>query len=217
MSGEHHYTIVVGTDFSALADHAIDQALELGSLRAGTEVHAVHVEPDVDPEFERVVKDDAAVTKLRAHLTQRLAVVAPSIKGNGLRRVIAHFRRGPVSENIAQLAADLDADLVIVGSHGYHGLTRLFLGSVAERVSRLARCPVWIIRPKDHAKGDRIPEIEPPCPDCVETRRASDGAKLWCPRHSESPYLAPHVHHYVTDGIYSPETRAYESTPECGV
>jgi len=217
MLGAHKYTIVVGTDFSELADRAIDQAFELGSMREQAEVHAVYVEPDVNPELERFVKDDEAITKLQAHLTQRLEAVAPSMKGKGLHRVVAHFGRGSAAENIAKLAADVDADLVIVGSHGHHGLTRLLLGSVAERVSRLARCPVWIIRPKDHAKGDRVPEIEPPCPDCVEARRASDGAKLWCARHSESHYLAPHVHHYVTDGLTSPETQVYESTPEHGV
>jgi len=50
---------------------------------------------------------------------------------------VAHFRRGSPAENIAQLAADLDADLVVVGSHGRRGIERLFLGSVAERTLRL--------------------------------------------------------------------------------
>ena len=49
---------------------------------------------------------------------------------------------------IAQLATDLEADLVIVGTHGRRALSRLVLGSVAEVAVRLAPCPVLVMRPK---------------------------------------------------------------------
>jgi hypothetical protein len=75
---------------------------------------------------------------------------------------------------------------------------------------------VFIVRPKDHAKAGRVPEIEPPCPECVAARRESQGQKLWCARHSERHYLTPHTYHYASNGIYSAETTAYESTPERG-
>jgi nucleotide-binding universal stress UspA family protein len=223
MSSPHNYTIVVGVDFSALSDHAIDAALEMASLREGAEVHVLYVEPDVwtgvalSPALESAVSADAAVAKVQERAKQRVDHMAPNLRKRQIRRVVAHFRRGSPAENIAQLAADLDADLVVVGSHGHRGLERLFLGSVAERVSRLARCPVWIIRPKDHSMAGRIPEIEPPCADCLAARAASDGKKMWCARHAERHYLAPHAYHYASTGIYSAETTAYESTPEHGV
>jgi nucleotide-binding universal stress UspA family protein len=222
MAIPHNYTIVVGIDFSALSDHALDQGLEMASLRPGAEVHVVYVEPDawtaaaLAPAVSGTVDAEAAAAKVAERAKQRIDEMAPHLRKRQIRRVVAHFGRGSPAENIAQLAADLDADLVVVGSHGHRGLQRLFLGSVAERASRLCRCPVWIVRPKDHATAGRVPEIEPPCPDCVEARSESGGQKLWCLRHAERHYLAPHTYHYASDGIYSEETKAYESTPEHG-
>jgi nucleotide-binding universal stress UspA family protein len=220
MSSTHRYTIVVGIDFSDLSDRALDQALEAASLREGAEVHVLYVEPDAFAgaafagRLKEAVSADAAVLEVHKRASERVAKISPEIQKKNIRRVVAHFRRGSPAENIAQLAADLDADLVVVGSHGHRGLERLFLGSVAERVSRLARCPVWIVRPKDHSTAGRVPEIEPPCPDCLVARAESKGATMWCKRHSEHHYLSPHRHSYVSDGIYSAETTAYESTPE---
>jgi nucleotide-binding universal stress UspA family protein len=220
MAAVHNYTIVVGIDFSDLSDRALDQGLEAASLREGAEVHVVYVEPDVwtgavvASELGGVYDPEAAAAKVAERAQERVDEMAPHLRKRQIRRVVAHFRRGSPAENIAQLAADLDADLVVVGSHGHRGLQRLFLGSVAERTSRLCRCPVWIVRPKDHSTAGRVPEIEPPCPDCVKARSESAGKKLWCQRHAERRYLAPHSYHYVSDGIYSAETTVYESTPE---
>jgi len=220
MSTAHNYTIVVGIDFSELSDRALDQAIEMASLREGSEVHVLYVEPDLwlaatlGTALGNAANAEAGVLKVQERAKQRVDKIAPHIRKRQIRRVVAHFRRGSASENIAQLAADLDADLVVVGSHGHRGLERLVLGSVAERTSHLARCPVWIVRPKDHSTAGRIPEIEPPCPDCIAAREASSGKKLWCARHSEHHYLPPHTHHYMVDGVYSAETVAYESWPE---
>jgi nucleotide-binding universal stress UspA family protein len=222
MASGHRFTIVVGIDFSELSDRAIDQALEMASLREGAEVHVLYVEPDewidmaLKPALEAAVSADEAVLRVQGRAKARVDSMAPHLRKRQIRRVVAHFRRGSPAENVAQLAADLDADLVVVGSHGHRGIQRLFLGSVAERVSRLARCPVWIVRPKDHATAGRVPEIEAPCADCVAARAASDGKTLWCKRHAESHYLAPHTYHYVSNGVYSEETQVYESTPEHG-
>jgi nucleotide-binding universal stress UspA family protein len=222
MSSAHNYTIVVGIDFSELSDRAIDQALETASLHAGAEVHVLYVEPDVwasaalTPALTEAIDADAAVVKVQERAKARIDKMAAHLRKRQIRRVVAHFRRGAPAENISQLAADLDADLVVVGSHGHRGLERLFLGSVAERTSRLARCPVWIVRPKDHSTAGRVPEIEPPCPDCLAARAASEGKTLWCARHAERHYLPPHTWHYASNGIFSAETTAYESTPEHG-
>jgi hypothetical protein len=98
-------------------------------------------------------------------------------------RVVAHVRFDAIADEIAQLAADLEADLVVVGTHGRRGLSRVLLGSSAEATVRLAPCPVLVVRPK--AVPQPVPRIEPPCPRCVEARRASDGAELWCEQHRE--------------------------------
>jgi hypothetical protein len=152
------------------------------------------------------------INQLLSHLTEHVAKMPANLAKGRIRRVVAHFRHGSPAKNVAQLAADLDADLVIVGSHGHSGIERFFLGSVAERISRLAHCPVMIVRPKDHTIAGAVPEIEAACPDCLTARRASAGAQMWCARHSEH-HLRPHTYSYASDGIYSPETTPYASLP----
>jgi nucleotide-binding universal stress UspA family protein len=189
----NRFIVVVGIDFSEPSNRALDQALESACCRENAEVHAVYAEPEswVGVGLSRVpvvaTKPDVALQQLQQRASERVSAMGNKLDGGRLKRVVVHFRRGDAAENIAQLAADLDADLVVVGSHGYRGLERLLLGSVAERVSRLARCPVWIVRPKDHATAGRVPEIEPPCPECVKHRR--DGRRSALVR---APRGAPH-------------------------
>jgi nucleotide-binding universal stress UspA family protein len=63
---------------------------------------------------------------------------------------------GDVSGTICKVAADLNVDVIVVGSHGRGALERLLLGSVSDQVVRHAPCPVLVIRPrpdkKDHKK-----------------------------------------------------------------
>jgi hypothetical protein len=91
-------------------------------------------------------------------------------------------RSGEADREIVQVASDVSADLIVVGTHGRTGIERLIVGSVAERVLRFAPCPVLAVRPKALPAW---PAIEPPCPDCVKVQRETSGAKLWCERHSE--------------------------------
>ena len=97
--------------------------------------------------------------------------------------VISHLRLHAPAQEIAQLAADLEADLVVVGMHGNGSFVRFILGSVAENVTRLAPCPVLVFRPK--GLPPEYPKLEPPCPRCVEARTSSGGKGYWCPQHRE--------------------------------
>ncbi|MEP7121551.1 MAG: universal stress protein [Byssovorax sp.] len=216
----HGYVAVVGIDFSDMSNKALDHALEVTNLRAG-EVHVVYVEPEVplDPlfagAFQSPVTAESLLESARQRTAERVAVVQKELGKLAVKRVVVHLRKGSAAEGIAQLAADLDADLVVVGSHGRRGFSRLMLGSVAEKVSRLARCPVWIIRPKSHQNADPVPEIEPACPDCLKRRAETDGAELWCKRHAEH-HIRAHGFRYVTNSTIDGSAQAYESTPERG-
>ena len=216
----HGYVAVVGVDFSDMSNKALDQALEVTALRAG-EVHVVYVESDLplDPMFAGAFQASRSAEELlesvRKRAAERLDAVQALHGKLAVKRVVVHVRRGSAADEIAQLAADLDADLVVVGSHGRRGVSRLVLGSVAERVSRLARCAVWIIRPKAHDASERIPEIEPACPECLKHRAATGGAELWCTRHSEH-HIRAHGFRYVTNSMIDGSAQPYESTPERG-
>jgi nucleotide-binding universal stress UspA family protein len=216
----HGYVAVVGIDFSDMSNKALDQALEVTHLRAG-EVHVVYVESELplDPgfigAFQTPISAEELLESVRKRAAERLDAVQKIHGKLAVKRVVVHVRRGSAADEIAQLAADLDADLVVVGSHGRRGVSRLVLGSVAERVSRLARCAVWIIRPKAHDASERIPEIEPACPECLKHRAATNGNELWCARHSEH-HIRAHGFRYVTNSMIDGAAQPYESTPERG-
>jgi nucleotide-binding universal stress UspA family protein len=53
---------------------------------------------------------------------------------------------GEPAHGIADYAQDKKAELIVIPSHGRTGITRLLIGSVAERVVRLAHCPVLVLR-----------------------------------------------------------------------
>jgi nucleotide-binding universal stress UspA family protein len=187
---EKPYVIVVGVDLSQESNLALDQAITIAS-RTRSELHVVHVVstvlpvPSVDYPAAAPVSLAAAGERLRSYVDDRLTQHEPIIaKAQGRRpeRVVCHIRLDAPSEEIAQLAADLEADLVVVGTHGRRGLGRLILGSVAEGVVRAAPCPVFVVRPK---RVVEMPRIEPPCPECVKERQATNGAELWCAQHRE--------------------------------
>jgi len=54
---------------------------------------------------------------------------------------------GDVAEQIVEYASDMEADLIIMGTHGYKGLEKIMFGSVAGKVVRNASCPVMTVNP----------------------------------------------------------------------
>ena len=72
----------------------------------------------------------------------------------GRQFVLAEVREGYVTDTILEAAKEWPADLIVVGSHGRTGITRLLLGSVSEAVVSQAPCSVEIVKmPKKHAKA----------------------------------------------------------------
>lgn len=108
-------------------------------------------------------------------------------------RLSSHLRVGRPWREIVQLATSVEASLVVVGTHGRTGASRILLGSEAELVVRRAPCPVLVIRQSEYGSRE-IPEIEPPCPNCVEIQQSTAGEKLWCAQHAEH-HPRPHRHY----------------------
>lgn len=133
--------ILVPYDFSEHGIAALRKAVELAD--DPRQIHVVHVLPFMIPTEPGVVwatVDDTdrirhALESLRAHISEQRF-------GN----VQLDVRLGDPGQVVTDLADELDAELVIIGSHGRTGLTRWVLGSVAERVTRLAHCPVLVIK-----------------------------------------------------------------------
>ncbi len=85
--------------------------------------------------------------------------------------IVTHVMVESAAQQVAQLAADLEADLVVVGTHGRRGVPRLLLGSVAEMTLRLAPCPVLVVRRKSALVP--APSLEPPCERCIHIRQCN--------------------------------------------
>jgi nucleotide-binding universal stress UspA family protein len=189
---EHPYRVVVGIDFSSAGGATMLRAMSLANAHAMGEVHAVAV-LETEPVMHGHQVPPDAVEQLQEMARNALTLLAKSGEPERLRRVVTHLLTGSPAHEIIWLAAHLDADLIVVGTHGRRGVRHLLLGSVAEQVVKTAGCPVLVERAKSHPLEWREPEIEPPCPDCVAHRKATNGAELWCKRHSGHH---PHAHVY---------------------
>jgi nucleotide-binding universal stress UspA family protein len=187
------YTIVVGVDYSETGNLAFERALELAVAMPSAEVHVIHVLPMYDGSTDASggwtrglpTLNDAA-EQLRGYVATRCEAFRAAHPGQNLRvldEIRAHQRVEAIAPEIAQLAADLEADLVVVGTAGKRGLSRLVLGSTAESTVRLAPCPVLVVRKKSVPLP--VPAIEPPCQRCVEARQETGGREVWCQQHRE--------------------------------
>ena len=89
-----------------------------------------------------------------------LTGVLPEVEAAGVE-VVRQVVLGSPSHEIVKSAAAEKVDLIVIATHGRTGVSRLFIGSVAERVVRTAPCPVMTIRPmavtSEHAPALRGP------------------------------------------------------------
>lgn len=182
--------MVVGVDYSESSDLAIQRACDLARGPQPAELHVVHVVPSNPPTWlpEQPVypREPISVEMLSKQLYERVEKVtrdwcATHEAPLPFLRLTTHIRSERTPEAIAQLASDVEAELVIVGTHGRRGARRYLLGSVAEGTVRLAPCAVLVVR----LPNASTPQIEPPCPRCVEVRRATNGKEQWCEQHRD--------------------------------
>lgn len=139
--------ILVPTDFSACSSHALNQAIELGRLLHAriTLLHVVQM-PYLVGSGAGMGEGTALYTEqaeTEAH--QMLAAYAQRVSDAGLEcdTIVDH---ATPFQRIVDHAEAHHVDLIIMGTHGHTGLQHMLLGSVAEKVVRLACCPVMVTR-----------------------------------------------------------------------
>jgi|SRR5579864_2026896 len=74
-----------------------------------------------------------------------LAQLMATVRDAGVARVRGLMAKGPADEAVIELVRHEPYDLVVMGTHGYHGLSHMVLGSVAEKVVRGCPCPVLTV------------------------------------------------------------------------
>lgn len=165
MSTNHQLVIVVADDFSSTGLVALHEGLRRAAF---AELHVVHVVTDDDlanaPGDSLLERRNAVLENLPPKLWDRIGSLGTEIGGLPELEVSVHVRFGVPSDAISTLAADYDADLIIVGTHGRTGVERFVLGSVGEALVRKAGCPVLVARPKDYSRTRKSDRPEPARP-----------------------------------------------------
>ncbi|MEE8059783.1 MAG: universal stress protein [Pseudomonadales bacterium] len=141
MSDSH--TVLLAIDLSDEAEHVASKALSLAKSNNAT-LHIIHViEPlsfayggDIPMDFSGIQDEIQKQAQIQ---------LADFSTRHGIPEAQQHIAIGRPEKEIHSMAEELDADLIVVGSHGRHGLA-LLLGSTANGVLHRATCDVLAVR-----------------------------------------------------------------------
>jgi nucleotide-binding universal stress UspA family protein len=153
--------VLVPVDFSGSSVIALRYAIDLTAASGGalTIVHVV----DADYGWSQIGRDESAELdkSLQKQAVDQLGRLADSHLPQDMPADL-EVRIGRPAEEIVAAASEAKSDLIVISSHGRTGLDRYLIGSVAERVARIAPCPVCLIPPpkrKPSATQSRSPVL----------------------------------------------------------
>jgi nucleotide-binding universal stress UspA family protein len=152
-------TILLPTDGSGPSEDACEHAIGLASAYGAT-LHTIYV---VDDDALRAARidSDVVVSGFESEGETLVGDVATAADAAGVDCVTA-VPHGHPHEVITRYATENDVDLIVMGTHGRHGVSRFLLGSVTERVVRSSDVPVLTVRSED---ADIDAESEPAVED----------------------------------------------------
>ncbi len=142
--------ILIATDGSNHSKPAVDQGLHLAKL-LGAKVTALYVVDQIP--LENVPADTSAIYSVHALLETEGKRAVNEVRDAGKAigiDVETIVTEGAPAKRIIEIAANYD--LVVIGTLGRSGLSKLLMGSVAEKVARFAPCPVLIVRARRGAE-----------------------------------------------------------------
>ena len=133
--------VIVPWDFSDACKKALAQAVDL--VGSPDQITVVHVTPYPPATEYSVIWGTYSEDNISQNLKKSFFEEVTDEKFAGL-----NFKSlfGDPGSGIVDLANELEAGLIVISSHGRTGVPRLLLGSVAERVVRMANCPVLVLR-----------------------------------------------------------------------
>ncbi len=174
------YRIVVGLDLTEYAEIVLEHALDQAARHAAPELHFLFV------------RERAHRKRSLEELRQRLsALVWPSLQTFNQHatawRARLHVRSGKADEQIASLAHDVLADMIVIGQFGLHNPGHT-LKTLPSRVLQAAPCPTLVVG-MPHAMQE-----SPICNACAQVREDSDGQDWFCAFHHGSE----RIEHVVT-------------------
>lgn len=149
--------IVVGTDFSDPSNMAVAQAMHI-ARHLGSElvlVHAGTIAEHHDAQFGAHSSEvQGWAGKVFSQYRKDLEELRARLVGQGVE-VSQAFHEGLPAKALCEATSDLNANLLVVGSHSFSGLSRFLIGNVAERVIKLSEQSVLVARSAGSAGGFR--------------------------------------------------------------
>ena len=145
--------ILVPTDFSECAAAAEAMAIDL-ARRLGGEIVLLHVLVETPLYGEGLLSGPRVQSVYDAHrkwAEETLEKRSADLRGQGIKTSWRAMGGVPFEE-IASIADEEHAEMIVIGTHGHSGLNRVLLGSVAEHVIRLAPCPVLTVRTPERSR-----------------------------------------------------------------
>ena len=139
--------ILVPTDFSEFSDNALAQAVNIARWQKST-IYLFHVL--VIQSYSYYVPGKILEDIRRESLKAAHEMIRKQVKKIGKPNdieIVTEIREGiPVYEEILQEQKAKDIDLIVIASHGTTGLLHHLIGSVADKVTKSATCPVYLVR-----------------------------------------------------------------------
>jgi nucleotide-binding universal stress UspA family protein len=165
MTTTQRFRIVIALDRSEYAEIVLEHGLDQAARHDAPDIHFITIADETDPTLDPTKEwlATSVLEGLDSFATDRVDW-----------RTRLHVRRGRPAEQIAELAGEVEADLLVVGRFGAHGRH----GSTADRVLALAPCPTLVVGLTGRVGADAQ------CPDCVAARAASGGDRWFCAAHS---------------------------------
>ncbi len=140
-------TILVAVDFSEVSAVALKVAVDIAK-RLGAQLKVVHVvQPQPVPlplEGSAIYMDEVQTWQLEEAEKSLAKFIQDHADPASVS--ITKIRSGVAATEINQSAADIGADMIVLGTHGRTGLKHLLMGSIAESVLRVATVPVLCVR-----------------------------------------------------------------------
>ena len=148
-------TVIIATDGSPLALQAAARGLPL--LRQADQVMIVAAIRDIDESLAFDGSGHAGATFTEAELRERQreeraageAMIADTVAALGIDDAVTRIVEGNAGSALCDLAADVGADVIVIGTRGRGGVRRALLGSVSDHVVRNAPCPVLVVGSED--------------------------------------------------------------------
>ena len=134
-------TVIVPWDFSDDSKEALEAALEM--VDSPEKIEVVHITSYPSGVEPGVVWGTITEESISENLEKAFLKVSEE---HGFPELKFTSAFGDPGIGITNIARQRDAGLIVISSHGRTGLNRILLGSVAERVVRLAPCPVLVLR-----------------------------------------------------------------------